>query len=45
VVEVREPTAEELAEAAARANTGGCACGAGEKTDEAPTCGSGCNCG
>ena len=44
VVEVREPTAEELAQAAARANAGGCACGSGD-TQEADTCGSGCNCG
>ena len=41
VVEVRKPSAEELAAAAARANSGGCGCGSGD-TD---TCGSGCNCG
>jgi len=40
VVEVREPTAEELAQAAARFSSG-CGCG----TDDAGTCGSGCNCG
>jgi len=44
VAEVREPTAEELAEAAARANSGGCACGPAD-TEKESICGSGCNCG
>ena len=43
VAEVREPTAEELAEAAARANSGGCACSPAD-TEKESTCGSGCNC-
>ena len=40
VVEVREPTAEELAAAAASLSSG-CGCGSGD----ADACGSGCNCG
>ena len=43
VTEVRQPTAEELAQVAAMANSGGCACGSG--SGEADACGSGCNCG
>jgi len=45
VVEVREPNAEELAQAAARANAGGCGCGCGSEDADADACGSGCNCG
>ena len=45
VIEVREPTAEELAQAAARASAGsGCGCGS-EATESADTCGPGCSCG
>jgi FKBP-type peptidyl-prolyl cis-trans isomerase SlyD len=40
VVEVREPTSEELAQAAARFSAG-CGCGSGD----ADACGPGCNCG
>jgi len=40
VVEVREPTAEELAQAAAQMSSG-CGCG----SDESDSCGPGCNCG
>lgn len=40
VVEVREPTAEELAQAAARFSAG-CGCG----SDDADACGPGCSCG
>jgi FKBP-type peptidyl-prolyl cis-trans isomerase SlyD len=40
VVEVREPTAEELAQAAASLSSG-CGCG----SDDADGCGPGCNCG
>jgi len=40
VVEVREPTSEELAQAAASFSSG-CGCG----SDDANACGSGCNCG
>ena len=40
VVEVREPTADELSQAAASLNSG-CGCG----SDDADTCGPGCNCG
>ena len=43
VIEVREPGAEELAQAAAMASSG-CACGS-DDTKDADTCGSGCNCG
>jgi len=45
VVEVREPNAEELAQAAARANAGGCGCGCGSEDADADACGPGCNCG
>jgi len=49
VLEVREPGAEELAQAAARANPGGCGCGCGPEDADADTnadaCGSGCSCG
>ena len=57
VVEVREPTAEELAKVAASLSSGcGCgdsdggsknadACGCADDSGDAPTCGSGCNCG
>jgi FKBP-type peptidyl-prolyl cis-trans isomerase SlyD len=45
VVEVREPNAEELAQAAARASAGGCGCGCGAEDACADACGSGCNCG
>ena len=55
VVEVREPTAEELAKVAASLSSGcGCggdgpknadACGCADGSENAPTCGSGCNCG
>lgn len=41
VVEVREPTAEELA--ALRQQSAGCGCGCG--TSDQSDCGSGCNCG
>jgi len=45
VVEVREPTAEELAQVAASLSSG-CGCGCGpDDTDSADACGSGCNCG
>ena len=40
VVEVREPTADELSQAAASLSSG-CGCG----SDDADTCGPGCNCG
>ncbi len=43
VVEVREPTAEELAQAAAIASSG-CGCGS-EDTQSTAACGPGCNCG
>jgi FKBP-type peptidyl-prolyl cis-trans isomerase SlyD len=43
VIEVREPSPEELAQAAAKANSGGCGCGPEEAAADA--CGSGCNCG
>ena len=43
VVEVREPTAEELAQAASSISAG-CACGTDDVGD-AGGCGSGCNCG
>ena len=43
VVEVREPTADELAQAAARASAGSCGCGCGP--EDANACGTGCNCG
>jgi len=42
VVEVREPTAEELAQAAARFSSG---CGCGSEDAATKTCGSSCNCG
>jgi FKBP-type peptidyl-prolyl cis-trans isomerase SlyD len=42
VVEVREPSAEELAQATASLNSG-CGCGCGP--DNADVCGTGCNCG
>jgi FKBP-type peptidyl-prolyl cis-trans isomerase SlyD len=42
VVEVREPTEEEMAQAAAKFSSG-CGCGCG--TEEPDTSGSGCNCG
>ena len=42
VVEVRQPTAEELAQAAARFSSG---CGCGSEDADTKTCGSGCNCG
>ena len=42
VIEVREPSAEELAQAAAKFSAG-CGCGCG--SDEADACGTGCNCG
>jgi len=42
VVEVREPTAEELAQVAASMSAG-CGCGSGDPG--ADTCGPGCNCG
>ena len=42
VVEVREPTAEELAQAAATFSSG-CGCGSEDTSTEA--CGPGCNCG
>jgi FKBP-type peptidyl-prolyl cis-trans isomerase SlyD len=55
VAEVREPTAEELAKVAASLSSGcGCGSGGSENADtcgcaddsgDAPTCGSGCNCG
>lgn len=45
VVEVREPNAEELAQAAARASAGGCGCGCGPEDAGVDACGSGCNCG
>ena len=45
VVEVREPTAEELAMAAA-ALSSGCGCGCGSEADgDSGACGSGCSCG
>jgi len=45
VVEVREPTADELAQAAASFSSGcGCGCGS-DAADDAGACGSGCNCG
>ena len=43
VVEVREPTSEELAQAASRFSSG-CGCGPSDAND-AGACGSGCNCG
>ena len=55
VVEVREPTADELAKVAASLSSGcGCggdgpkdadACGCADGSEDTPTCGSGCNCG
>lgn len=42
IVEVREPTAEELAQVTASLNSG---CGCGSDTDDAGGCGPGCNCG
>jgi FKBP-type peptidyl-prolyl cis-trans isomerase SlyD len=47
VIEVREPNAEELAQAASRANSGECGCGCGPEDSDADTnaCGTGCNCG
>ena len=42
VVDVREPTAEELAQATASFSSG-CGCGCG--SEESDACGSGCNCG
>ena len=42
VIEVREPTAEELAQAAASMSSG-CACGSDSEDDA--SCGSGCDCG
>ena len=45
VVEVREPTAEELAQAASIMSSG-CGCGGGGSEDkDKDACGSGCNCG
>jgi FKBP-type peptidyl-prolyl cis-trans isomerase SlyD len=45
VLEVREPTADELATAAASFSSG-CGCGCGSYgADDAGACGSGCNCG
>jgi FKBP-type peptidyl-prolyl cis-trans isomerase SlyD len=45
VVEVREPTAEELAQVAASMSSG-CGCGCESETaGDADACGSGCNCG
>ncbi len=44
VVEVRQPTADELAQAAASFSSG-CGCGCGSDDAEADACGSGCNCG
>ncbi|KPJ99841.1 MAG: hypothetical protein AMJ60_03640 [Desulfobacterales bacterium SG8_35] len=41
VVEVREPTAEEIAQAASSLSSG-CGCGS---SDDADACGPGCNCG
>jgi FKBP-type peptidyl-prolyl cis-trans isomerase SlyD len=43
VVEVREPTADELAEAASRFSSG-CGCGS-DDAGKAEGCGTGCNCG
>ena len=43
VVEVREPSAEELAQLEQQA-AAGCGCG-GETTEQSSNCGSGCNCG
>ncbi|MBW2522014.1 MAG: peptidylprolyl isomerase, partial [Deltaproteobacteria bacterium] len=44
VVEVREPTADELAEAASRFSSGcGCGCGS-DDAGKAEGCGTGCNC-
>jgi FKBP-type peptidyl-prolyl cis-trans isomerase SlyD len=42
VIEVREPSAEELAQAAASFSSG---CGCGSDSEDAGSCGSGCNCG
>jgi len=42
VVEVRQPTSEELAQAAASFSSG---CGCGSDDADAGACGSGCNCG
>ena len=44
VLEVREPSAEELAQASASLS-GGCACGSDSDSDDAGSCGPGCNCG
>lgn len=44
VVEVREPTAEELAQVAASLSSG-CGCGCDSEKAETDTCGPGCNCG
>jgi FKBP-type peptidyl-prolyl cis-trans isomerase SlyD len=44
VVEVRQPTADELAQAAASFSSG-CGCGCGSEDTGADSCGSGCNCG
>jgi FKBP-type peptidyl-prolyl cis-trans isomerase SlyD len=44
VVEVRDPTADELAQAAASFSSG-CGCGCGSDDADADACGSGCNCG
>ena len=45
VVEVRKPTADELAQTASSFSSGcGCGCGS-EEADDAGSCGSGCNCG
>jgi FKBP-type peptidyl-prolyl cis-trans isomerase SlyD len=42
VIEVREPSAEELAQVAASMSS---ACGCGSDSEDADSCGSGCNCG
>jgi FKBP-type peptidyl-prolyl cis-trans isomerase SlyD len=45
VIEVREPTSEETAKAAALSSGCGCGCGPEDDTENASACGSGCNCG
>jgi len=44
VIEVRQPSAEELAQVAASMSAG-CGCGCDSDSEDAPSCGSGCNCG
>ena len=45
IVEVRQPTAEELASLEQQSGGCGCGCGEQEQTDCGSGCGSGCGCG